>query len=63
MACLLPEDAKGVIDNDYMTPKYAWENIKDFIPKDRVIWEAFMGDGKSGEYLRDMGFDVIHDQD
>ena len=63
MACLLPEDAKGVIDNDYMTPKYAWENIKDFIPKDRVIWEASMGDGKSGEYLRDMGFDVIHDQD
>ena len=63
MACLLPEDAKGGIDNDYMTPKYAWENIKDFIPKDRVIWEAFTGDGKSGEYLRDMGFDVIHDQD
>jgi hypothetical protein len=49
--------------DDYMTPKYAWENIKQYIPKDKVIWEAFMGDGKSGEYLQDMGFDVIHDYD
>jgi hypothetical protein len=43
-----------------MTPKSAWENIKDYIPKDKVIWEAFMGDGKSGEYLRELGFNVIH---
>jgi len=49
--------------DDYMTPKYAWENIKQYIPKDKVIWEAFMGDGKSGEYLQDMGFNVIHDYD
>ena len=47
-------------DDDYMTPKYAWENIKQFIPKDKVIWEAFYGDGKSGEYLKELGFKVIH---
>ena len=46
--------------DDYMTPKYAWENIQQYIPKDKVIWEAFMGDGKSGEYLRELGFKVIH---
>ena len=46
--------------DDYMTPKYAWENIKDYIPKDKVIWEAFYGDGKSGEYLTELGFNVIH---
>lgn len=46
--------------DDYMTPKYAWENIKHFIPKDKIIWEAFMGDGKSGEYLKELGFNVIH---
>jgi len=46
--------------DDYMTPKYAWENIKDYIPKDKVIWEAFYGDGKSGEYLKELGFNVIH---
>ena len=47
--------------DDYMTPKSAWETIKDFIPKDKVIWEAFYGDGKSGDYLRELGFDVIHE--
>ena len=46
--------------DDYMTPKYAWENIKDYITIDKIIWEAFMGDGKSGEYLTDLGFNVIH---
>lgn len=46
--------------DDYMTPKYAWENIKEYIPKDKIIWEAFMGDGTSGKYLRELGYDVIH---
>ena len=48
--------------DDYMTPKLAWENIKHFIPKDKVIWEAFYGDGKSGQYLTEMGFNVIHEE-
>ena len=48
--------------DDYMTPRYAWENIKHFIPKDKIIWEAFYGDGKSGEYLKEMGFKVIHEE-
>ena len=47
--------------DDYMTPKYAWENIKDFIPRNKLIWEAFYGDGKSGNYLQELGFDVIHE--
>jgi len=47
--------------DDYMTPKYAWENIAHLIPKDKVIWEAFYGDGKSGEYLKELGFNVIHE--
>jgi len=46
--------------DDYMTPKYAWENIKHFIPQDKVIWEAFYGDGTSGAYLEELGFNVIH---
>ena len=48
--------------DDYMTPKYAWEWIKDFIPKDKQIWEAFYGDGESGRYLTDLGFNVIHEE-
>jgi len=49
-----------VIFDDYMTPKVAWDSIKHFIPKDKVIWEAFYGDGKSGEHLNSLGFNVIH---
>ena len=49
--------------DDYMTPSYAWDNIKGFIPKDKVIWEAFYGDGKSGNHLKEIGFNVIHDKD
>jgi hypothetical protein len=47
--------------DDYMTPKYAWENIRQYIPKDKIIWEAFMGNGKSAEFLRELGCkEVIH---
>jgi len=49
-----------IVYDDYMTPKYAWDNIKEYIPKDKIIWEAFMGDGKSGEYLKELGLNVIH---
>ncbi len=48
--------------DDYMTPKYAWENINEYIPKDKVIWESFYGDGKSAGYLRELGCkEVIHE--
>jgi hypothetical protein len=47
--------------DDYMTPKYAWEDIKDYIPN-KKIWEAFYGDGNSGNYLTELGFDVIHEE-
>lgn len=48
--------------DDYMTPKHAWEDIAEYIPKDKVIWEAFYGDGSSGEYLKDIGCkEVIHE--
>lgn len=46
--------------DDYMTPDYAWDNIEHIIPKDKKIWEAFYGDGKSGEWFKKKGFDVIH---
>jgi len=47
--------------DDYMTPKHAWENIKQYIPKDKKIWEAFYGDGESGKYLTELGFETIHE--
>ena len=47
--------------DDYMTPKYAWDNIKHLIPTDKVIWEPFYGNGQSGNDLRELGFEVIHE--
>ena len=49
------------LHDDYMTPKYAWENIKQFIPNDKIIWEAFYGNGDSGNYLKELGFNTIHE--
>jgi len=48
--------------DDYMTPKSAWTDIKDYIPRDKVIWECFYGNGNSGRYLTELGFNVIHEE-
>ena len=49
--------------DDYMTPKYAWENIKHYIPPNKDIWECFYGDGKSGRDLEEIlpNNKIIHD--
>tara|TARA_R100000541_G_C1873560_1_gene81255 strand:+ start:17 stop:523 length:507 start_codon:yes stop_codon:yes gene_type:complete len=50
--------------NDFMTPSYVWEQINDYIPKDKVIWEPFYGDGESGKDLTNLGCsEVIHEQE
>lgn len=47
-------------DDEYYTPKELWEAIKDYLPKkDTVVWEAFYGNGKSGNILSDLGCTVI----
>lgn len=55
----LMSKCKKEINNEFMTPKVAWENIKQYIPKDKVIWEAFRGDGSSAKNLMDLSFNVI----
>ena len=41
--------------DDYMTPKYAWENIKHLVDKKyKVVYESAYGDGKSGKYLQEV---------
>lgn len=51
------ENQKGI--DEYFTPNEEWDKIKNYIPKNKIIWEAFYGDGKSGEYLKTLGFDVV----
>ena len=52
-----------MVEDDYMTPKEAWANIIDYIPKDKTIWEPFYGDSNSGKYLRELGYNVIHENE
>ena len=47
--------------DDYMTRKETWEQIKDYIPQNKLIWECFYGDGNSGRHLQEMGFNVVHE--
>ena len=50
-------------NDEYYTPKDAWAQVAHLIPEGKVIWEPFFGDGKSGEYLRELGFEVIHEDE
>ena len=49
--------------DNYATDKGGWEIIKDFIPKDKVIWSPFYCDGKQKEYFEEMGFNIIHENE
>ena len=48
------------VNDEYTTPKSAWENIIKYLPTNKVIWEPFYCDGTSGRYLEELGFEVIH---
>jgi len=54
-------------DNDksdnYITDKKDWFRIKDYIPTDKIIWSPFYCDGKQKEYFKDMGFNIIHEDE
>ncbi len=48
--------------DDYATPKSAFENIKQFIPKEKILYEPFYCDGIAGVYLKEIGCrKVIHE--
>lgn len=48
-------------NDDYMTNGDEWKRIKEYIPKDKIIWSPFYCDGKQKEYFAEMGFDIIHE--
>ena len=49
--------------NEYYTQRRSFTQIADYIPKGKVIWEAFTRGShdriQSPQYLRDLGFEVI----
>ena len=55
--------SKGEVRDEYITPFSAWEQIQQFIPKDKTIWEPFYAEGSSGTHLRKLGFEVYHEDE
>ncbi len=49
--------------DNYATDKNGWEIIKEYIPIDKKIWAPFFCDGKQKEYFKQMGFDIIHNDE
>ena len=47
--------------DNYSTNKAGWEIIKDFIPKEKIIWSPFYSDGKQKEYFTELGFNILHE--
>ena len=47
--------------DNYITNKYEWERIKDYIPNDKIIWSPFYCDGKQKDYFKELGHDIIHE--
>jgi len=49
--------------DNYITNKNEWERIKEYIPTDKKIWSPFYCDGKQKEYFKEMGYDIIHENE
>ena len=49
--------------DNYATDKIGWETIIDFIPKDKKIWSPFYCDGKQKQYFKELGHDIIHNDE
>jgi hypothetical protein len=49
------------MSDNYETPKYAFESILPYIPKDKLIWDPFFCNGLSGQYMAELGLNVYHE--
>ncbi len=47
------------INDDCVTPVEVWNNIKQYIPKDKKIWCPFYFKGQ--HLLKKLGYDIIHE--
>ena len=64
-----PKFDRTLLGDEYMTRKSAWADIMPYIPDEykngnKRIWEPFKGNGQSGRFLKELGFDVyMRDKD
>ena len=47
--------------DNYITNFDDWKRIKEYIPKDKIIWSPFYCDGKQKEYFEKLGYNIIHE--
>ena len=45
--------------DNYATDKIGWEIIKEYIPKDKILYAPFYCDGKQKIYFEEMGLNII----
>ncbi len=60
----LKDCSKFNIHDDYYTRKKTWEQIKEFIPSDKIIWEFCLlnTNEQSKKYLQELNFNVVGDR-
>lgn len=65
MACLKKCPKFDANKNDYYTKKKYWEQISHLIPKDKIIFEAFLLNSKSKslDYWKQLGYNVVGNHD
>jgi len=58
------DSSKFNIHDDYYTRKKTWKQIKDYIPKDKIIWEFCLlnSNEQSKKYLQELNFNVVGDK-
>jgi len=61
MACLKHAPIFDRTKNEYYTQKKYWENITHLIPKNKIIFEAFLLNSKSNSinYWKEMGYNIV----
>ena len=52
-------DPNKIATDEYYTPTKVWDDIKQYISSDKVIFEAFYGEGHTFNYFKDNGYNVI----
>jgi len=45
-------------NDEYYTRKKTFEDIKQYIPDNKIIYEPFLGSGQSVTYLKELGYEV-----
>ena len=49
--------------DNHSSPKKIWQDIIEYIPKDKKIWSPFYNDGKQKYIFKEIGFDIIHEDE